>query len=94
MPTHVNDLTRNIIGAAMEVHRALGPGLFESSYRICMQRELHLRGIPFQREHPLPLVYKDITLDQSYKVDILVDNAVVVETKRWPRYNRFTKRNC
>jgi GxxExxY protein len=81
MPTHVNDLTRVIIGAAIEVHRALGPGLLESAYRKCLQRELFLRRIPYKREWPLPLLYKDIKIDCSYKVDILVCDAVVVETK-------------
>ncbi len=81
MFTHVNDLTREIIGAAIEVHRNLGPGLLESAYRKCLMRELFLRGIPFKREWPLPLEYKGIQLECGYRMDILVADAVVVETK-------------
>jgi GxxExxY protein len=81
MPHHVNDLTREIIGSAIEVHRSLGPGLLESAYRKCLQRELFLRGIPYRREWPLPLVYKGIELKDAYRVDIVVANQVVVETK-------------
>ena len=81
MPTHVNGLTRQIIGAAIEVHKALGPGLLESAYRKCLQRELFIRRIPYKREWPLPLVYKGLQLDHTYKVDIVVCNSVIVETK-------------
>jgi GxxExxY protein len=81
MSTHVNILTREIIGAAIEVHRHLGPGLLESAYRKCLMQELYLRGIPFKQELPLPLVYKGIHLDSGYRLDLLVADAVVVETK-------------
>jgi GxxExxY protein len=81
MSTHVNILTREIIGAAIEVHRHLGPGLLESAYRRCLMQELFLRGVPFKQELPLPLVYKGIRLDSGYRLDLLVDDAVVVETK-------------
>ena len=69
----LNLITRDVIGAAIEVHRQLGPGLLESSYRECLCRELLLRGIPFERERPLPLEYKGIHL--------LVDESVIVEIK-------------
>ena len=81
MSTHVNILTRQIIGAAIEVHRHLGPGLLESAYRKCLMRELSLRGIPFKSEWPLPLEYKGIQLESGYRLDLLVGDAVVVETK-------------
>jgi GxxExxY protein len=81
MSTHVNILTREIIGASIEVHRHLGPGLLESAYRRCLMQELFLRGVPFKQELPLPLVYKGIRLDSGYRLDLLVDDAVVVETK-------------
>jgi len=68
-------LTHEIIGAAIEVHRTLGPGLLESA------RELSLRGISFEREKPLPVVYKDVKLDCGYRIDFLVDSRVVVELK-------------
>ena len=77
----INQITHDVIGAAIEVHRQLGPGLLESSYRECLCRELLLRGIPFEREKPLPLEYKGIHLGCGYRLDILVDQSVVVEVK-------------
>lgn len=81
MFTHVNVLTRDIIGAAIEVHRHLGPGLLESAYLQCLTRELFLREVPFKREWPLPLEYKGVRLGCSYRLDLLVSDAVVVEIK-------------
>ena len=81
MNPHLNELTYGIIGAAIEVHRTLGAGLLESSYRECLCRELSLRGIAFQREHGLPLNYKGIRLECGYRIDILVGGLVVVEIK-------------
>ena len=77
----VNDLTGNIIKAAIEVHRALGPGLLESAYEECLCHELSLQGIPFQRQVALPITYKGIALDCGYRLDILVQEQVVVEIK-------------
>ncbi len=74
-------LTHEIIGAAIEVHRVLGPGLLESAYEECLARELGLREIPFERQKPLPLVYKDIKLECGYRIDLLIDGRVVVELK-------------
>jgi len=81
MFTHVNVLTKEIIGAAIEVHRHLGPGLLESAYQQCLAKELELREIPCQYEWPLPLEYKGLRMNCGYRVDILVANEVVVETK-------------
>jgi len=81
MFTHVNVLTKEIIGAAIEVHRHLGPGLLESAYSQCLTRELFLREIPFRREWPLPLEYKGIRLACGYRLVLLVSDAVVVEVK-------------
>lgn len=81
MNPHVNELTYNTIGAAIEVHRALGPGLLESSYRECLCRELMIRRINFQRECGLPLQYKGVRLDCGYRIDLLVDDLLVVEIK-------------
>ncbi len=78
---NINDRTEQIIGAAIEVHRALGPGLLESAYEECLCYELSLRRVPFRRQHPLPLRYKDIKLDCGYRLDLLVDDAIVVEVK-------------
>jgi GxxExxY protein len=81
MFTHVNVLTKEIIGAAIEVHRHLGPGLLESVYKQCLAKELLLRSIPHQCEWPLPLEYKGVRMNCGYRIDVLVNNAVVVETK-------------
>lgn len=77
----VNQLTESIIGAAIEVHKHLGPGLLESAYEECLCHELNLRKIPFQRQAPLPVVYKGVKLDCGYRIDLLVKNEVVVELK-------------
>lgn len=77
----VNDLTGAIIGAAIEVHRVLGPGLLESAYEECLCRELTLRGLRFRRQCPLPLEYKGMKLDKGYKLDLLVEEFCVVEVK-------------
>jgi len=76
-----NELSNLIIGAAIEVHRILGPGLLESAYEQCLCRELDLRGIAFKRQEPLPINYKGVLLDCEYRIDILVEDLVVVEVK-------------
>ncbi len=75
------ELTEKIIGAALEVHRTLGPGLLESTYAACLAHELALRGLPFEKEKPLPVRYKDVQLDCGYRLDFLVDGKVIVELK-------------
>ncbi len=75
------ELTHKIIGAAIEVHRHLGPGLLESVYEDCLAREFSLRGIPYERQKPLPTVYKDLKLDAGYRLDFLVAGRIVVELK-------------
>jgi GxxExxY protein len=77
----LNQLTEKIIGAAIEVHRTLGPGLMESAYAECLCRELSLQGIPFEREKALPLDYKGVKLDCGCRLDLLVAGSVVVELK-------------
>jgi GxxExxY protein len=79
--TELNRLTEQIIGAAIEVHRHLGPGLLESAYETCLAYELELRGLTVERQKALPLVYKEIRLDQGYRIDLLVAQKVVVELK-------------
>jgi len=78
---HVNEITEAIIGASIEVHRALGPGLLESAYVQCLCYELRLRQIPFALEVSLPVVYKGLKLDCGYRVDLVVADSVVVEIK-------------
>ena len=75
------ELTKRLIAAAIDVHRELGPGLLESAYQACLCHELHLRGIPFQTEVPLPVPYKGIKLDCGYRMDLVVDGRVAVELK-------------
>lgn len=76
-----DELSREIIGAAIEVHKHLGPGLFESAYEECLCCELGLRGIKFKRQVPLPLNYKGMNLECGYRLDLLVEDLVVVELK-------------
>ena len=75
------ELTKSIIGASIEVHRALGPGLLESVYEECLCHELSLRGHPFRRQVAVPLVYKDVRLASELVIDVLVAETVVVELK-------------
>jgi GxxExxY protein len=77
----LNKITEAIIGAAIEVHRALGPGLLESSYLACLVYELRQRGFKVLEQVPLPLVYKEVKLDCGYRLDLLVNDAVIVEVK-------------
>src|SRR5689334_22769666 len=77
----INKTTQSIIGAAIEVHRHLGPGLLESAYEECLCEELSLRKIPFVRQAALPVVYKNKKLDIGYRIDLLVNDEVVVELK-------------
>jgi GxxExxY protein len=81
MSRDINEITHAVIGAAIEGHRQLGPGLLESAYLECLSRELVLRGIPFEREKPLPLEYKGVHLECGYRLDLLVAGCVVVEVK-------------
>lgn len=78
--TH-NQITEAVIGAAIDVHRQIGPGLLESAYRECLAREMFLRGILFEREVAVPVVYKDVHLQCGYRVDFVVGGLVVVEAK-------------
>ena len=77
----IHELTETVIGAAIEVHRGLGPGLLESAYELCLCRELTLRGIPFERQRPIAVEYKGVTLDAGYRADLLVDGRLVIELK-------------
>lgn len=80
-PYQEQTLTREIISAAMEVHRTLGPGLLESAYQACLCHELNLRNISFLQQVELPVIYKEIKLDCGYRIDLIVNDHVVVELK-------------
>lgn len=75
------NLTRKIISASIEVHKALGPGLLESAYEECLCREFSLRGLEFKRQVPLPVSYKGVNLDCGYRIDLLIADEVVLEIK-------------
>lgn len=77
----VNTITQKVIGAAIEVHKAIGPGLMESAYEECLAREMRLRCLNFERQGPLPVSYKGVKLDCGYRLDFVVEKAVIVELK-------------
>ena len=76
-----NELSNIVIGAAIEVHQSLGPGLLETAYHQCLARELSLRDIAFEMEKPIPLKYKGISLDCGYRLDFLIEGKMIVELK-------------
>lgn len=76
-----DEVTEGVIGAALAVHRALGPGLLESTYDLCLTEELSRRGLGFERQHMIPVVYGDLVLPSAYRVDFLVEEQVIVEIK-------------
>ena len=73
-----DDLSKRVIGCAIEVHRELGPGLLESTYEQCLARELSLNGISFQLQHPQPVEYKGIQLDCGYQIDMLIEDELII----------------
>jgi GxxExxY protein len=75
------ELTESVIGAAIEVHRALGPGLLESAYEECLCHEFQLRNVGFERQVPLPVHYKGVKLDCGYRLDLVVENVLIIEIK-------------
>ncbi len=78
---HENELSEIIIGAAINVHKNLGPGLLESAYEECLYYELNKNGLKVEKQKPMPLIYDDVKLDVGYRIDILVENKVVIEIK-------------
>ena len=77
----INLVTETIIGCAIEVHRHLGPGLLEKAYEVALSRELTLKGVEHQRQKPLAMTYKGVSLPVGYRIDLLVDDLVVIEIK-------------
>jgi GxxExxY protein len=77
----LNPLSQAIIGAAIDVHSTFGPGLFENVFLACLCQELRLRGVGFETQRPIPVVYKNIALDCAYRADLLVEDQVLVEVK-------------
>lgn len=83
----INKITEIIIGAAIEVHKNLGPGLLESSYEECLSYEIQNRGLKVERQCAVPVIYKEIKLECGYRIDLLVENTVVIELKTVDAFN-------
>lgn len=81
MEIDINKLSSKVIGAAIEVHKTLGPGLLESAYEQCLCHELNLRGLSFESQKPLPVDYKGKRLDCGYRLDVVVENTIILELK-------------
>ena len=88
---NINDLTGEVIGAAIEVHKHLGPGLLESAYEECLCHELSLRKITYERQIPLPINYKQLKLDCAYRLDLVVEDKVILELKSCERIEDIHK---
>jgi GxxExxY protein len=87
----INALSSKIIGAAIEVHKALGPGLLESAYEECLCHELGLRDLSFERQKSLPVIYKGTRLDCGYRLDVVVEKAIILELKSCERIEPIHK---
>lgn len=85
----LNDLSEKIIGASITVHRALGPGLLESAYEACLEHELRQAGLEVVRQLALPLIYQTVKVDCGYRLDLLVNQSVIVEVKSIDRFERI-----
>lgn len=77
----INDLTSSVIESAIKVHKVLGPGLLESSYKECLAYELNKKGLLVEKEKPVPLIYEEVKLECGYRLDLLVDNRLILEIK-------------
>jgi len=77
----INKITEQIIGASIEVHKSIGPGLLETAYEKCLEHELKLRNLTVERQVPVSVIYKDLQLEYGYRIDLLVENTVIVEIK-------------
>lgn len=81
------------MGCAIEVHKGIGPGLLESAYEECLCFELSQGGLSFRRQVELPVIYKDVRLDCGYRLDLLIENEVIIEKKPWTPFSQFMKHN-
>lgn len=77
----INEITEKVIGFSIDIHRCLGPGLLESAYEECLTYELKNAGFKIERQKPMPLLYKEVKMDCGYRIDLLVENQVIVELK-------------
>ena len=79
--TELNSISYEIIGCAYKVHSSLGPGLLESTYEVCLMHKLHQKGLNVEKQKPLPVVYNGNKLDAGYRIDLLVENKIIIELK-------------
>jgi GxxExxY protein len=89
MKEQLNALSENVIGAAIAVHRELGPGLLESAYEACLEYELLNRGLKVERQHPLPVKYRGVLVECGYRIDLLVNDLVILELKAVERLEKI-----
>ncbi len=82
-----NEITHEILDSAYKVHSALGPGLLESAYRTCLAYELRKKGLKVEEEKPLPIIYEEVKLEYGYRLDMLVENEVIIELKTVEAFN-------
>jgi len=94
MRTEVDVLSKQVLGAAIDVHRELGPGLLESAYEACLCYELASRHIIYQRQHPLPVLYKGMSIDCEYRIDILLKTVLLLNSSQSSDLIPFMKLNC
>ena len=87
----INDITSAIIGAAIKVHRTLGPGLLESAYRVCLAYELTKLGLRVEQEKPIPVIYEDVKLECGFRADLLGEGLVIVECKAKEKFHPVDK---
>ena len=84
-----DELSNRVIGCAIEVHRELGPGLLESTYEQCLAHELSKNDISFKLQHPLPVIYKSVRIDCGYRIDVLVEDRLILELKSVEQLNKI-----
>ena len=84
---HENEISKEILNSAFKVHSALGPGLLESSYNECLYYEIKMSGLFVEKEKPLPLIYENVKLEIGYRIDLLVENKVIIEVKSVESFN-------
>lgn len=89
-----NEISKKVIGCAIEVHKQLGPGLLESAYQECLYYELKQLGLSVRKEKPMPVIYKEVVLDHGYRIDLLVEDKVVVEIKTVEALNEVHRHKC
>ena len=94
VPAGVDAVAKAIVDAGLRVHKALGPGLLESAYEHCLMHELHTRGLRVRRQVPLQIDYDGLRLDAGYRLDLVVDDVVLVELKAVETRPAFTRRRC